>query len=156
MSSALWLLAKIYFNLRIWRIAPEHSKNKESHVVPLTSNALHLLHQRRDKVGGDWVFPGKIKGEHLVEPKKAWYKLLKSAGIEDLRLHDLRRTLASYMAMGNQSLQVIAKALGHKTIPATQIYSRLMSDPVRDAMEKAQSDMLQAIDAVSDVVTATN
>lgn len=43
--------------------------------------------------------------------------------------------------MGNQSLPVIAKALGHKTIAATQIYSRLMSDPVRNAMEQAKTDI---------------
>jgi site-specific recombinase XerC len=49
------------------------------------------------------------------------------------------------MAMGNQSLPIIAKALGHKTIAATQIYSRLMADPVRAAMESAQSDMANAM-----------
>lgn len=129
------------FDLRIWRIPPKSSKNKESLVVPLTSNALKLLRERRKKTAGEWVFPGKLEGHHLVEPKKSWYKLLKAAKIEDFRLHDLRRTLASYMAMGNQSLQVISKALGHKTIAATQIYSRLMSDPIRDAMEQAQTDM---------------
>jgi hypothetical protein len=52
------------------------------------------------------------------------------------------------MAMGNQNLQVIAKALGHKSIAATQVYARLMSDPVRDAMEKAQMDMLLAMERV--------
>ncbi len=49
------------------------------------------------------------------------------------------------MAMGNQSLPIIAKALGHKTTAATQIYSRLTHDPVRQAMEKAQADMHLAI-----------
>jgi len=132
---------QIDFNLQLWRIPGTSSKNKESLVVPLTSSAIALLKTRKDEVDGAWVFPGKKEGCHLVEPKKAWYKLLESAKISDLRLHDLRRTLASYMAMGNQSLQMIAKALGHKTIAATQIYSRLMADPVRDAMEKAQTDM---------------
>jgi integrase len=63
------------------------------------------------------------------------------AKIEDLRLHDLRRTLASYMAMDNQSLQIIGKALGHKSVASTQIYSRLMNDPVRKAMESAQEQI---------------
>lgn len=137
---------QVDFNLRIWTIPPERVKNKQTHVVPLTSNALSLLKERQDVVKGEWVFPGKVPGHHLVEPKKAWSRILKLAEIEDLRLHDLRRTLASYMAMGNQSLPVIAKALGHKTTAATQIYSRLMSDPVRDAMEKAQTDMFNAVD----------
>lgn len=131
----------IDLNLRIWRIPPKLSKNKETMVVPLTSNALKILRERLEKADGPWVFPGNVPGQHLMEPKRPWYKLLEDAQIEDFRLHDLRRTLASYMAMGNQSLPVIAKALGHKTIAATQIYSRLMSDPVRDAMEQAQTDI---------------
>ena len=61
--------------------------------------------------------------------------------IEDLRLHDLRRTLGSYMAMNNQSLQIIGKVLGHKSPAATQIYSRLAFDPLRQAMENAQTSM---------------
>ena len=73
--------------------------------------------------------------------KRPWYKLLKDAKIKDLRLHDLRRTLASYMAMDNQSLQIIGKALGHKSVASTQIYSRLMNDPVRKAMESAQEQI---------------
>ena len=48
------------------------------------------------------------------------------------------------MAMGNQSLHMIGKALGHKSATATQIYSRLTHDPVRQAMEKAQNDILSA------------
>jgi integrase len=61
--------------------------------------------------------------------------------IENLRLHDLRRTLGSYMAMNNQSLQIIGKVLGHKSPAATQIYSRLAFDPIRQAMENAQASM---------------
>lgn len=135
---------QIDFNLRIWRIPAKTFKNKESHVVPLTPSAVKLLLTRKTSVDSEWVFPSKVTDSHLVEPKKGWYKLLKAAEIEDLRLHDLRRTLGSYMAMGNQSLPVIAKALGHKTVAATQIYSRLMADPVRDAMEKAELDMLKS------------
>lgn len=48
------------------------------------------------------------------------------------------------MAIGNQSLQVICKALGHKSPTATQIYSRLTDDPIRLAVQKAQDDMLRA------------
>jgi hypothetical protein len=48
------------------------------------------------------------------------------------------------MAMGNQSLHIIGKVLGHKPPTATQIYSKLTNDPIRDAMEKAQADMLIA------------
>ena len=48
------------------------------------------------------------------------------------------------MAMGNQSLQMIGKVLGHKSPTATQIYARMAFDPIREAMEKTQNDMLSA------------
>ena len=70
--------------------------------------------------------------------------LLRKAELSNLRMHDLRRTLGSYMAMGNQSLQMIGKVLGHKSPTATQIYARMAFDPIREAMEKAQNDMLSA------------
>jgi len=70
--------------------------------------------------------------------------LLEEAGLQDLRMHDLRRTLGSYMAIGNQSLHLIGKVLGHKSASATQIYSKLTHDPLRQAMEKAEADRLRA------------
>ena len=45
------------------------------------------------------------------------------------------------MAMNNQSLQIIGKVLGHKSQAATQIYSRLAFDPLKQAMEAAQVSM---------------
>ncbi len=134
--------AEIDFDLGIWRIP--HTKNGDSQTVPLTPRVLEILNERKDHAETEWVFPGKGTTQHLVEPKKAWHKLLKMAGLQDLRLHDLRRTLGSYMAIGNQSLHVIGKALGHKSSAATQIYSRLTYDPIRQAVSKAQDDMLTA------------
>lgn len=121
--------------LAIWRIPM--TKNKESHLVPLTGPAVEILRRRSESNKTGWVFPGRMKDCHLVEPKRVWYKLVEDAGLKDLRMHDLRRTLASYIAITNHSLPIIAKALGHKSTQATQIYSRLTQDPVRNAMDLA-------------------
>ena len=53
------------------------------------------------------------------------------------------------MAMGNQSLHIIGEVLGHKSPASTQIYARLASDPIRQAMEKAHSDMMLAAEVTS-------
>ena len=106
--------------------------------------ALTILLER-DKIRcSEWVFPGSGRTGHLVEPKRTWHALLRKAEISNLRMHDLRRALGSYMAMGNQSLHMIGKVLGHKSPTATQIYARMAFDPIREAMEKAQNDMLSA------------
>ena len=65
------------------------------------------------------------------------------------RARHKRRTLGSYMAMGNKSLHMIGKALGHRSHISTQIYARLANDPVRQAKEKVQADMMVAAELVS-------
>jgi integrase len=55
-----------------------------------------------------------------VDPKKGWHRILKRAGIIDLHLHDLRRTLGSYMAMTGASLSVIGNVLNHKDVTTTR------------------------------------
>lgn len=127
-----------------WRIPK--TKNKDSHTVPLTPFAVTILRSRLRANKGAWVFPGKKPGSHLQEPKATWRKVVERAGLADLCVHDLRRTLGSYMAMGNQSQQIIGKALGHKLHTSTLIYARLADDPVRQGMYKAQQEMLEVGD----------
>lgn len=131
---------QINFDLGLWHIPI--TKNKESQTVPLTELALQVLEDRYEhRKSDEWVFPSDGATGHVVEPKNAWAKFLERTKLEDLRMHDLRRTLGSYMAMNNQSLQIIGKVLGHKSPTATQIYSRLAFDPLKHAMEAAQSSM---------------
>ena len=136
---------QIDFDLNLWYIPI--TKNKESQTLPLTELAKRLLEDRYERRKSDeWVFPSVSACGHVVEPKAGWRKFLKDAGLKDLRMHDLRRTLGSYMAMNNQSLQIIGKVLGHKSATATQIYSRLSSDPLKQAMEAAQASMAKSSD----------
>lgn len=131
------------FDLALWHIPI--TKNKESQTLPLSSLALQVLKDRYDKrdKSNPWVFPSDGKTGHLVEPKTAWKKFCGKT-FKDLRMHDLRRTLGSYMAMNNQSLQIIGKVLGHKSPTATQIYSRLAFDSLKQAMEAAQVSMARS------------
>ena len=85
------------------------------------------------------------KTGHLVEPKRAWATLLKRANIEDLRLHDLRRTLGSWQAATGANSYIIGKSLNHKSQSATAIYARLDTDPVRASINKATDAMFANI-----------
>lgn len=124
-----------------WKIPT--TKNGEPQTVTLTSEVLAILDIRRgcDPV---WVFPGTGVTGHLVEPKKAWAKVLERAGIDDLRIHDLRRTLGSWQAKTGASLLIVGKSLNHKSSVTTAIYARLDLDPVRASVEKATGAMLIA------------
>ena len=127
-------------NGRIWRIAK--TKNGTPQNVPLSPEAIVVLEGRAR--AGEWVFPGDGATGHIVEPKKAWAALLKAAGLENLRVHDLRRTLGSWQARTGASLPIIGKSLNHKTHQATAIYARLDLDPVRQSVNTATSAMMVA------------
>jgi integrase len=79
--------------------------------------------------------PGTGTTGHLTEPAKVWQRIRKRAGVPDARIHDLRRTLGSWLAAQGQSLPLIGKALNHSNVSTTQIYARLDLEPVRDALE---------------------
>jgi len=132
-----------------WRI-PE-TKAGEPQVVPLHRAALDILKARRGIVEGFFVFPGTGRSGHLAEPKAGWARILKRAGIENLRIHDLRRTLGSWLATQGESLLLIGKTLGHKSQGSTQVYSRLSIDPIREATTRAIDRMLETTSNVTPI-----
>jgi integrase len=140
--------SEIDLKMGTWKIP--RTKNGDWQIVPLTEKAIGVLRSRPAQEDSDWVFPGKDPSRHLVEPKRGWYAILDAAGIENFRLHDLRRTLGSYMAMSNQSLKMIGSALGHRSSSATEIYARIANDSLRSAMQQAQENMLKPLDSSDD------
>lgn len=126
-----------------WRIPM--TKNGTSQVIPLIESAMVLLKERRLLTASDWVFPSDLnKTGHLVEPKSSWDTVRKTVGLEDLRMHDLRRSLGSWQARTGASLVIIGKTLNHQSPQSTQVYARLDNDPVRQAMETAVAAMKKA------------
>ena len=124
----------------LWRI-PD-TKNGEPVVVPLISYAMELLNSM-PRIS-EWVFPNsKSKSGHIEDPKRAWNRILRRANIENLRIHDIRRTMGSWEALTGASMLVIGKSLGHKSTSATQVYARLTNDPVRNSMEKAINTFME-------------
>ena len=132
----------ISFGRGEWRI-PE-TKNGTPQVVTLSPEALAILANRKPAEATGYVFPGPGKTGHLEEPRKGWERILARAGIEDLRIHDLRRTLGSWQAKTGASLSIIGKSLNHLSPNTTAIYARLDLDPVRESVERATNAMLAA------------
>lgn len=132
----------ISFNRHEWRI--EETKNGTPQTVALSPEAVEILQNRKPLNDAVFVFPGSGKAGHLMEPKKGWKRILERAGIDNLRIHDLRRTLGSWQAKTGASLAIIGKSLNHKNQNTTAIYARLDLDPVRDSVNKATSAMMQA------------
>ncbi len=134
--------ADINFERAEWRI--KETKNGTPQTVTLSPEAMEVLRNRMPSEATTFVFPGTGMHGHLVEPKKGWQRILKRSGIDDLRIHDLRRTLGSWQAKQGASLAIIGKSLNHKNQATTAIYARLDLDPVRDSVNSATSAMMAA------------
>lgn len=65
------------------------------------------------------------------------------AGLKDLRIHDLRRTLGSWQAITGANTYVIGRSLGHKSDQSTSVYARLHNDPVKMSVKLATDTMLK-------------
>ena len=105
------------------------------------------VEQRKAVHAAVYVFPGLGASGHLVEPKMAWGRVLKRAGIEKLRIHDLRRTVGSWLAGQGANAFTIQKALGHRSLASTAVYARLDLAPVRAALEGVAAAFAAAGDA---------
>jgi len=128
-----------------WTIPAEAFKTRRPMVVVLTPEALEVLKQRKAaKIVTEFVFPSFGKRGHLVEPKTAWARILERSGLQDLTIHDLRRTLGSWQAAGGSSLPIIGKSLGHTQASTTQIYARLDLEEVRASVGAATAAIKKA------------
>jgi len=132
--------ADINFGRAEWHI--KETKNGTPQTVALTTEVITILRNRKPSESTTFVFPGDGKSGHLIEPKKGWKRILQRAGIDDLRIHDLRRTLGSWQAKTGASLVTIGKSLNHKNQNTTAIYARLDLDPVRQSLNAATAAMM--------------
>jgi integrase len=178
-----------------WKIP--RTKNGDNQYVMLAPEAMGILLRRRALGDSKYVFPGNGATGHVVDPKKAWHRMLQrmaglgiiasladrfnrtgdernkciveflaaehvdkpleqlckqavQAGLHipspvlpDIRIHDLRRTLASWQVKTGATLPVIGKTLNHRSSATTAVYARMDNDPVRVAVTRATEEMLK-------------
>ena len=105
------------------------------HYVPLSEAAMDLLSRVPRLQDNPYVIPGHITGKHLVNISKPWNRIKTAAKLEDIRLHDLRRTVGSWLAQSGNSLHLIGKVLNHSNQSTTAVYARFAQDDVRNALE---------------------
>ena len=120
------------------------TKSGRTHYVPLSNEAKEILQSLPRDQDNPYVFQGTKPGHHLVNIDKPWRRVRSAAGIEDVRLHDLRRTMGSWLAQAGNSLHLIGRVLNHSTPSTTQVYARFGNDHVRAAMESYGQQLMGA------------
>ena len=83
-----------------------------------------------------YVIWGRKPNTCLNDLQNAWRRFLRAAEIENLRIHDLRHSFASFIVNEGTSLAMISKLLGHTQIQTTERYSHIMADPLIKTAEK--------------------
>ena len=101
--------------------------------IYLNAPALEVLASIPRLEGNPYVICGEKTDAHLVNLQKPWRRIRKAAGLDDVRLHDLRHSFASVAAGGGMSLPVIGALLGHSQAQTTQRYAHLSADPLKAA-----------------------
>ncbi|MDP1769138.1 MAG: site-specific integrase [Nitrospirota bacterium] len=111
------------------------TKSGQWHMVPLPHQIVHAMkHYPRTN---QWVFSGQDgKAWSLSGIEKAWGKFRSTCNLQDTRIHDLRRTAASHLAINGENLTTIQKMLDHSSLQATAIYARLNLDALDGALQR--------------------
>ena len=126
---------------RIWVIPKEETKAARLHIVPLPTMACDLLTHLKSVSGNTYVFESSRKsGRPIKWTHKASARISEHSGVEDFKIHDLRRTMASGLAELGTSRTVIGKVINHKGISGdnsvTAIYDRYdYLEQKREALE---------------------
>lgn len=159
--SAEW--AEIDFDAAIWRIPGHKYKTNRDTVLALHSGVLAMLKRRYEtRMDERWVFPSEAarlfgrtsKPGHITQIDHAWQVIRAEAELHDFHFHDLRHTVASWLAIDGASAFVIMEVLGHSSISTTKRYTHLNRDASREALQSVFDQMpTPGVVAVPDLPT---
>lgn len=139
------LLERKWADLNERELRVGKTKNGHPHYVPLCEEALSLLKGLpRDS---EWIFPGDVAGQHLVSFRRQWDHVRERAGLQDVRLHDLRRTVGSWLAQSGVPMGVIGQVMNHRSTKSTEVYARFRRNDARDALAEHGKKMAHFMQA---------
>lgn len=134
--------SEVDFARKVARLPPERTKaggrtgSRSIHLNEPTLAVLSRRHAARQAIvaegRSDYVFPAARGAGHAVGLRRAFVGACEEAGLEGVRIHDLRHSFASFALADGASLYLIGKALGHANARTTERYAHLSGDPLAD------------------------
>ncbi len=135
----------------LWKIPASKMKGRKMQEILLGPAEIEILAKRKQLLIDDgrfskYVFPSdKSASGHIEDPGNAWESLRERLGLEDLWIHDLRRSLASAMANTGASVAIVKQTLAHTDERTTmKAYIRTNRQAQLDARQKAQQGWFEA------------
>jgi integrase len=111
------------------------SKTGKARRVPLSPPAIEVIRQLPRFEKCDYLVPNPATLKPFVSIKGVWQTARKRAGLEGLRIHDLRHSAASFMINAGVDLYAVGKVLGHADHKSTMRYSHLADETLLAAVE---------------------
>jgi integrase len=108
-------------------------------LIYLSSAAIEILEnlcQLPKASENPYIIVGALAGKPLSDLRHPWLRVRERAGLDDVRLHDLRHTAASIGVTVGMSLPVIGRLLGHTQAQTTQRYAHVAIDPALAAADR--------------------
>ena len=127
--------ADIDLKNKLITVEGDTSKSGQTRHIPMNKETVATIEEWRKQYprNSGYVFPGK-DGNRLDNVKKSWDGVLKLAGIEGFRWHDLRHTFASKLVMAGVPLNTVRDLLGHSDLAMTLRYAHLAPDSKASAV----------------------
>jgi len=117
--------------------------------IPLPEAARAVLDALPVVPGNPYVLAGKLEDGHVTDLERPWRRIRALAGLEGVRIHDLRHTYASHAVTNGMNLTMVGKLLGHTQIQTTMRYAHLADDPIRKAAGEVSSHLSDALTSPS-------
>lgn len=126
----------------VWNL-PEGKTGARTIYLP--PPALTILAGLPRLAGCRWVLPA-CRGEgHFVGLQKGWERIRAAAGLEGVRIHDLRHTTASVGRAGGLPLGILQELLGHKEARTTERYAHIGASPIQEGAELIAGRIAEAL-----------
>lgn len=113
--------------------------------VVLAAPALEVLATVPRIAGCPFVIAGENPKRPRSDLKRPWAMVTRAAGLDGVRIHDLRHTFASHGAAAGMGLTVVGRLLGHADVKTTNRYSHFDADPLRRAANAVGSTLAAAM-----------
>ena len=114
-------------------------------VVHLGDPAIAVLERIDRRDGNPWVIVGRKPGSHLTDLQHPWRRIRARAGLDDVRIHDLRHSFASGGLLVGEGLPMIGKLLGHTQVQTTARYAHLANDPIKSAANRIANRIAEVV-----------